>query len=88
MFNDFIYVELNMFDANSRVVCYGESSVNEIGRFSVSELPTVLVDLAYSQNTDLIRIAGNSKYAQLVEFGIHTAEAQKYSNGKIRIEVI
>ena len=88
MFNDFIYVELNMFDANSKVVCYSENSVNEIGHFSVSELPTILVDLAYDQNIDLIRITGSSKYAQLVEFGVHTAEAQKYSNGKIRIEVI
>lgn len=88
MFNNFIYVELNMFDANSKVVYYSENSINEIGHFSVSELPTILVDLAYNQNIDLIKIAGSSKYAQLVEFGVRTAETQKYSNGKIRIEVI
>lgn len=88
MSNEFIYVELNMFDANSKVMCYGENSLNEVGHFSVSELPTILVNLAYDQNINLIKIAGNSKYAQLVEFGVHTVEAQKYNNGKIRIEVI
>ena len=35
-----------------------------------------------------IKIAGSGKYAQLIEYGIETAEMAKYNENKIEIEVI
>jgi 6-phosphogluconate dehydrogenase (decarboxylating) len=47
-----------------------------------------LAQLAHESQTYSIKIAGSGKYAQLIEYGIETAEMAKYNENKIEIEVI
>lgn len=86
--NKFIVVNLNMFSANSRVTLYDECGVYEQGKFSIENLPDVVTELAHNSDTYNVKIAGDSKFSQLVEFGIQQKEMTKYSERKIEIEVI
>lgn len=89
MSDKYIIINLNMFAKENQVfiVAPNEDIANQ-GSYSIEQLPNILVELAHNSNIYNIKIAGNSKYAQLVEFGIEQAEMVKYSERKIKIEVI
>lgn len=51
-------------------------------------MPNFITEYAYSNDIYNVKIIGNSKYAQLVEYGIGLTEAARYRERKIEIEVI
>lgn len=85
----YIVINLNMFAKENQIfiVAPNEDSM-QVGAYSIEQLPAALIKLAYENNIYDVRIAGNSKYAQLVEFGIEQAEMTKYETRKINVEVI
>lgn len=85
----YIVANLNMFAKENQVfiVSPNEDSM-QVGVYSIEQLPTALINLAHDNNINEIRIAGNSKYAKLVEFGIEQAEMTNYNERKINVEVI
>lgn len=89
MSDKYIIINLNMFAKENLVfiVAPNEDIANQ-GAYPIEQLPTVLVELAHSSDIYKIKIAGNSKYAQLLEFGIEQSEMVKYSERKIKVEVI
>lgn len=89
MSEKYIIVNLNMFAKNNQVfIVAPNEDIASQGSYTIEELPTVLVELAHNSEIYNIKIAGGTKYSQLVEFGIDLAEVQKYSEKKIKIEVI
>jgi hypothetical protein len=51
-------------------------------------MPNFITEYAYSNDIYNVKIIGNSKYAQLIEYGIGLAETSRYRERKIEIEVI
>lgn len=51
-------------------------------------MPHFITEYAYANNIYKVKIIGNSKYAQLVEYGIGLTETSKFNERKIEIEVI
>ena len=86
--DNFILVNLNIFSKNSQVLIAGPEGAKDFGVYDIEQLPAVLAQLAHESQTYSIKIAGSGKYAQLIEYGIETAEMAKYNENKIEIEVI
>lgn len=87
--NKYIVVNLNMFAKENQVfIVSPNEDTFQIGVYTIEQLPKALLKLAYDQDIYNIRIAGNSKYSKLVEFGIEQAEITKYNERKINVEVI
>lgn len=51
-------------------------------------MPNFITEYAYTNNVYKVKIIGNSKYAQLIEYGIGLTETTRYKERKIEIEVI
>ena len=86
----YILINLNMFAVNNQVLVINGSNADtsEIGAYSIEQLPDVIAELAHETGIYKIKIAGNSKFAELVNYGITTKEMFKYNENKIEIEVI
>jgi hypothetical protein len=85
----YIIVNLNMFARENQVfiVAPNEDMV-QVGAYTIEDLPKIVTDLAHSSDIYNVKIAGGTKYAQLVEFGIETTEMTKYNERKIKVEVM
>ena len=84
----YIIVNLNMFAKESKVFVADKKNLNLIETYSIEELPDVITALAHKNDIYTVKIAGNSKFAQLIEYGIETNEMTKYNERKIKVEVI
>ena len=85
----YIIINVNMFARDSQVfiVAPNEDMV-QVGAYSIEDLPHIVTDLAHSSDIYNVKIAGASKFSQLIEFGIETSEMTKYNQRKIKVEVI
>ena len=85
----YIIINVNMFARDNQVfiVAPNEDMV-QVGAYTIEELPYKLINLAYSSDIYEIKLAGNSKFSQLVQCGIEVNEMTKYNERKIKIEVI
>lgn len=84
----YILINLNMFTKDSQVLLFDEDGEHNNGSYSIKMLPTIITELAHNSKIYNVKIAGNSKFSQLVEFGIQQKEMTKYNENKIEIEVI
>lgn len=85
----YIVINLNMFSRENQVfiVAPNEDMV-QVGAYTIEDLPKIVTDLAHSSDIYNVKIAGGTKYSQLVEFGIETTEMTKYNERKIKVEVM
>lgn len=85
----YIVINLNMFARENQVfiVAPNEDMV-QVGAYTIEDLPKIVTDLAHSSDIYNVKIAGGTKYSQLVEFGIETTEMTKYNERKIKVEVM
>lgn len=87
--NKYIVINLNMFAATHSVtVCDNDGMNDMIGVQTIEGMPNFITEYAYSNDIYNVKIIGNSKYAQLIEYGIGLAETSRYRERKIEIEVI
>lgn len=85
----YIIINVNMFARDSQVfIVAPNEDLTQVGAYPIEELPTIVTDLAHSADIYTVKIAGNSKFSQLIEFGIETNEMTKYNERKIKVEVI
>lgn len=85
----YIIINLNMFTRGNQVfiVAPGEDMM-QVGAYPIEQLPEVISNLAHERDIYNVKIAGGTKYSQLVEYGIETAEMTKYNERKIKVEVM
>ena len=85
----YIIINVNMFARENQVfiVAPNEDMV-QVGAYTIEDLPKIVTDLAHSSDIYNVKIAGGTKYSQLVEFGIETTEMTKYNERKIKVEVM
>lgn len=85
----YIIININMFTFQNQVfiVAPGEDMM-QVGAYTIEELPDIIANLAYESDIYKVKIAGGTKYGQLIEFGIETSEMLKYNERKIEVEVI
>lgn len=90
MSNKYIVINLNMFAKENQIfiVSPDAEATEQVAVASIEDLPKIITQLAEDTGVYNVRIAGNSKYAQLVEYGIMQEEFTKYNNRKINVEVI
>ena len=84
----YILINLNMFAEESKVFVADAENLNLIQSYTIEQLPDVITALAYEQDIYKVKIAGDSKFAQFIDYGITTKELFKYNENKIEIEVI
>ena len=85
----YIIINVNMFARENQVfIVAPEEDMIQIGAYTIEQLPEVISNLAHENNIYNVKIAGGTKYSQLLEYGIETTENLKYNERKINVEVI
>ncbi len=84
----YILVNVNMFAHESKVFVSDHENLNLITSHTIEELPKVISQLAHEHDIYTVKICGGGKYSHLIEYGIESAEIAKYSENKIKVEVI
>ena len=83
-----ILININMFARDNQVIVIDSGASVNVGTYTIEQLPMVIAELAHNSNIYNVKIAGGSKYAQLLEYGIESTEMTKYNERKINVEVI
>ena len=85
----YIIINVNMFARENQVfIVPPEEDMIQVGAYTIEQLPEVISNLAHENNIYNVKIAGGTKYSQLLEYGIETTENLKYNERKIKVEVI
>ena len=85
----YIIINVNMFARESQVfIVAPQEDMVQVGAYTIEQLPDIITTLAHDSDIYNVKIAGGTKYAQLIEFGIETNEMSKYNQRKIKVEVI
>ena len=85
----YIIVNMNMFARENQVfIIAPNEDMYQVGAYTIEQLPEIITSLAHDNDIYNIKIAGGTKYSQLVEYGIETTEMTKYNERKIKVEVI
>ena len=85
----YIIIQLNMFvNANTVLITDSNNITENIGTYTLEEMPGVITALTHERNIYQVKISGNSMFSQLIEYGIGASEMAKYNERKIEIEVI
>ena len=85
----YIIINMNMFARENQVfIVAPNEDMMQVGAYTVEQLPEIISKLAHESDIYDVKIAGGSKYGQLIEFGIGTSEMLKYNVRKIKVEVI
>ena len=85
----YIIINVNMFARENQVfIVAPEEDMIPVGAYTIEQLPEVISNLAHENNIYNVKIAGGTKYSQLLEYGIETTENLKYNERKIKVEVI
>ena len=85
----YIIINVNMFARGNQVfIVVPNQDMKQIGTYTMEQLPEVITNLAHENNIYDVKIAGGTKYSQLLEYGIETTEMINYNERKIKVEVI
>ena len=85
----YIVINVNMFARGNQVfIVAPNQDMKQIGAYTMEQLPEVITNLAHENNIYDVKIAGGTKYSQLLEYGIETTEMINYNERKIKVEVI
>lgn len=85
----YIIINVNMFARENPVfIVSPNEDMYQVGSYTIEQLPEIIAQLAHDRDIYNVKIAGGSKYSQLLEYGIETTENLKYNKRKIKIEVI
>lgn len=85
----YIIINVNMFARGNQVfIVVPNQDMKQIGAYTMEQLPEVITNLAHENNIYDVKIAGGTKYSQLLEYGIETTEMINYNERKIKVEVI
>ena len=85
----YIIINVNMFARENQVfIVAPDEDMMQVGAYTIEQLPEVISNLAHESDIYKVKIAGGTKYGQLIEFGIGTSEMLKYNERKIEVEVI
>ena len=85
----YIIINVNMFARENQVfIISPEDDIKQIGAYAIEQLPEIISNLAHESDIYNVKIAGGTKYGQLIEYGIETTEMTKYNERKIKVEVI
>lgn len=85
----YIIINVNMFARGNQVfIVVPNQDMKQIGAYTMEQLPEVVTNLAHENNIYDVKIAGGTKYSQLLEYGIETTEMINYNERKIKVEVI
>ena len=85
----YIIINVNMFARENQVfIVSTNKDIMQVGTYTIEQLPEIISSLAYERDIYNVKIAGGTKYSQLLEYGIETTENLKYNERKIKVEVI
>lgn len=85
----YIIINVNMFARENLVfIVAPNEDMYQVGSYTIEQLPEIISQLAHDKDIYNVKIAGGSKYSQLLEYGIETTENLKYNERKIKVEVI
>lgn len=85
----YIIINVNMFARENPVfIVTPNEDMNQVGSYTIEQLPEIISQLAHDRDIYNVKIAGGTKYSQLLEYGIETTENLKYNERKIQVEVI
>ena len=85
----YIIINVNMFARENQVfIVSPNEDMMQVGAYTIEQLPEIISSLAHENNIYNVKIAGGTKYSQLLEYGIETTENLKYNERKIKVEVI
>ena len=85
----YIIINVNMFARGNQVfIVAPNEDMKQIGAYAIEQLPEIVTNLAHENDIYTVKIAGGTKYSQLLEYGIETTEMLHYKERKIKVEVI
>ena len=85
----YIIINVNMFARENQVfIVAPNEDTMQVDAYTIEQLPEIISQLAHESDIYKVKIAGGTKYGQLIEFGIGTSEMTKYNERKIEVEVI
>ena len=85
----YIIINVNMFAREHQVfIVSPNEDMMQVGAYTIEQLPEIISSLAHENDIYNVKIAGGTKYSQLLEYGIETTENLKYNERKIKVEVI
>ena len=85
----YIIINVNMFARENPVfIVAANEYMYQVGSYTIEQLPEIISQLAHDRDIYNVKIAGGTKYSQLLEYGIETTENLKYNERKIQVEVI
>ena len=86
----YLIANINMFSLNNQVFLVDAFTREpcQIGVYSLTDLPQALVQIAYDNDVNIIKIAGNNKYSEKISDEIAIQENLLFREKKIKVEVI
>lgn len=86
----YLIVNINMFSLNNQVFLVDDFTREpcQIGAYNLADLPQALVQIAYDNDVNIIKIAGNNKYSEKISDEIAIQENLLFREKKIKVEVI
>ena len=86
----YLIANINMFSLNNQVFLVDDFTREpcQIGVYSLADLPQALVQIAYDNDVNVIKIAGNNKYSEKISDEIAIQENLLFREKKIKVEVI
>ena len=86
----YLIANINMFSLNNQVFLVDDFTREPrwFGAYSLADLPQALVQIAYDNDINIIKIAGNNKYSEKISDEIAIQENLLFREKKIKVEVI
>lgn len=86
----YLIANINMFSLNNQVFLVDDFTREPrwFGAYSLTDLPQALVQIAYDNDINIIKIAGNNKYLEKISDEIAIQENLLFREKKIKVEVI
>ena len=86
----YLIANINMFSLNNQVFLVDDFTREPrwFGAYNLADLPQALVQIAYDNDINIIKIAGNTKYSEKISDEITIQENLLFREKKIKVEVI
>lgn len=86
----YLIANINMFSLNNQVFLVDDFTREPrwFGAYNLTDLPQALVQIAYDNDVNIIKIAGNNKYSEKISDEIAIQENLLFREKKIKVEVI
>ena len=86
----YLIANINMFSLNNQVFLVDDFTREPrwFGAYNLADLPQALVQIAYDNDVNVIKIAGNNKYSEKISDEIAIQENLLFREKKIKVEVI